>query len=127
LSITIVRALHLASRALLQSEHPDAIEARVVLLELGGVLERYERPSVVPLMRVKPALQRNPAPSVEGKPEARTTQCVWCGKVIDPGSQPQKVFCCRNHRQRAYNTRLQLREHERVPSDSDEFCDAAAG
>ncbi len=53
MSITIVRALDLASRTLLQSEPPDAIEARIVLLELCEVMERYERPSVVHLIKLK--------------------------------------------------------------------------
>jgi hypothetical protein len=52
-SINIVHALEVASRALLQSEHPDAIEARVVLLDLCEVLERYERPRLIPLMKLK--------------------------------------------------------------------------
>ena len=102
MSITIVRALDLASRALLQSEHPDAIEARVVLLELHQVMERYERPSVVPLMKLKP------------EPQVRT--CGWCGKKMDPTTNPQKAFCCRSHRQRAYETRLRVRAEDRLAS-----------
>ena len=120
MSITLVRALDLASRALLQSEHPDAIEARVVLLELHQVMERYERPSVVPLMKIHPGRRS------EQKPEAQLRRCQWCGKAIDPGSRSQKVFCCRNHRQRAYNTRLRLRETELLLSNHDDLCDAAA-
>ena len=99
-SISIVRALGLASRALLQSEHPDAIEARVVLLELCEVMERYERPSVVPLMKLKP--------------EAQVRKCLWCGKKMDPTTNPQKVFCCRSHRQRAYEDRLRVAAKERL-------------
>ena len=101
-SITVVRALDLASRALLQSEHPDAIEARVVLLELHQVMERYERPSVVPLMKLN------------REPEVRT--CGWCGKKMDPTTNTQKAFCCRSHRQRAYETRLRLRAEDRLAS-----------
>jgi hypothetical protein len=122
-----VRALDLATRALLHSDHPDAIEARVVLVDLAGVLERYERPAIVPLVRLKPAAQRKAAPWVERKPEARTRQCMWCGRTIDPDSRPHKVFCCRNHRQRAYPTRVRLREPEQLPTDQDGFRDAATG
>jgi hypothetical protein len=101
-SITIVRALDLASRALLQSEHPDAIEARIVLLELCQVMERYERPSVVPLIKLK------------AEPQVKT--CGWCGKKMDPTTNPKKAFCCRSHRQRAYETRLRVRAEDRLAS-----------
>ena len=97
-----MRALDLASRALLQSEHPDAIEARIVLLELCEVMERYERPSVVPLIKLKL------------EPQVRT--CGWCGKKMDPTRNPQKAFCCRSHRQRAYETRLRVRAEDRLAS-----------
>ena len=57
MSVTVVHALDVASRALLRSEHPDAIEARVVLIELCEVLQRYDRPSAGPLMNRAPEAQ----------------------------------------------------------------------
>jgi hypothetical protein len=99
-TISVVHALDLASRALLQSEHPDAIEARVVLLELHQVLQRYERPSVVPLMKVKRA--------------ARVSNCMWCGKQMESTQNRQKAFCCPSHRQRAYETRARVAAHDQV-------------
>ena len=95
MTITVVRALNMATRALLRSEHPDAIEARIVLLELCAVLERYERPRVAPLMKLKLG--------------AQATHCLWCGKRIERSSAPTKMFCCRNHRQRAYVARQHFR------------------
>jgi hypothetical protein len=93
-SISVVHALDVASGALLHSEHPDAIEARVVLIELCEVLRRYERPRGVPLMK------RSPEPHVR--------DCLWCGTRMEPSPNPQKEYCCPGHRQRAYLARLRL-------------------
>jgi hypothetical protein len=89
-----VRALDLASRALLHDDHPDAIEACVVLLELGGVLERYERPSVGPLVKLKTGVRRKPVRQVGAKPAAQMRQCLYCGKKLEAMSSPKKLFCC---------------------------------
>ena len=94
MSVTVVHALDVASCALLRSEHPDAIEARVVLIELCEVLQRYDRPSAGPLMN--------------RAPEAQTRHCLWCGKWIDLSQNPHKAYCCPGHRQRAYVARLRL-------------------
>jgi len=40
----------------------------------------------------------------------------WCGKKMDPTTNPQKAFCCRSHRQRAYETRLRVRAEDRLAS-----------
>jgi hypothetical protein len=79
-SITVVHALDVASGARLQSEHPSAIEARVVLIELCRVLQGYERPRAVPL--------------ANRIPQAREKHCLWCGKWMDPSPNPQKAYCC---------------------------------
>jgi hypothetical protein len=71
-TITIVRALDLATRVLLQSEHPDAIDARVALLELCELLERYEHPHAVPMMKLNPQRTK---PLIE----------CWCGLTSFPG------------------------------------------
>jgi hypothetical protein len=93
-SVTLVHALDVASGALLRSEHPDAIEARVVLIELCEVLQRYDGRSAVPLMN--------------RTPETQTRHCLWCGKWIDLSQNPHKAYCCPGHRQRAYVARLRL-------------------
>ena len=103
MAITIVRALDIASHALLLSEHPDAIEARVVLLDLYRVLDRYERPQAVPLMKLTP--------------NSKITHCMWCGKTIDTTSNPHRLFCCPSHRQRAYERRLRLNQKEDLTSN----------
>jgi hypothetical protein len=115
-----VRALDLASRTLLHSEHPDAIEARVVLLELCEMFERYERPSVAPLIRVKPA------PNAVVKLEGIVRQCLWCGRTIDPDSQPRKLFCCRNHRQRGIQHPVPIAGNRTIAERSQGFCNSAA-
>ena len=44
------------------------------------------------------------------KPVTHTVECLWCGDAFQtvPGPGRPRKYCCRAHRQRAYESRLQM-------------------
>jgi hypothetical protein len=51
------------------------------------------------------------------KPEPQRLRCLWCNRPFDhkPGAGRPRKFCCRSHRQRAFEARRRADELEVPP------------